>query len=44
MEFYPFIEAKHPDIFEQIRSKKALDSDLEEKLAKAINEFKANHL
>ncbi|BDL77892.1 F0F1 ATP synthase subunit alpha [Campylobacter jejuni] len=41
---YPFIEAKHPDIFEQIRSKKALDSDLEEKLAKAINEFKANHL
>ena len=41
---YPFIEANHPDIFEQIRSKKALDSDLEEKLAKAINEFKANHL
>ncbi|HEC1943863.1 TPA: F0F1 ATP synthase subunit alpha [Campylobacter jejuni] len=41
---YPFIEAKHPDIFEQIRSKKALDSDLEEKLAKAINEFKANRL
>ncbi|EAI7191504.1 F0F1 ATP synthase subunit alpha [Campylobacter jejuni] len=41
---YPFIEAKHPDIFEQIRSKKALDSDLKEKLAKAINEFKANHL
>ncbi|HIF9980915.1 TPA: F0F1 ATP synthase subunit alpha [Campylobacter jejuni] len=41
---YPFIEAKHPDIFEQIRSKKAIDSDLEEKLAKAINEFKANHL
>ncbi|WP_038814928.1 F0F1 ATP synthase subunit alpha [Campylobacter jejuni] len=41
---YPFIEAKYPDIFEQIRSKKALDSELEEKLAKAINEFKANHL
>ncbi|EOM7583415.1 F0F1 ATP synthase subunit alpha [Campylobacter jejuni] len=41
---YPFIEAKHPDIFKQIRFKKALDSDLEEKLAKAINEFKANHL
>ena len=41
---YTFIEAKHPDIFEQIRSKKVLDSDLEEKLAKAINEFKANHL
>ncbi|MBX1735735.1 F0F1 ATP synthase subunit alpha [Campylobacter coli] len=41
---YPFIEAKYPDIFEQIRSKKALDAELEEKLAKAINEFKANHL
>ncbi|HDZ5086166.1 TPA: F0F1 ATP synthase subunit alpha [Campylobacter jejuni] len=43
-EIYLFIESKHPDIFEQIRSKKALDSELEEKLAKAINEFKANHL
>lgn len=41
---YLFIEAKHPDLFEQIRSKKALDAELEEKLAKAINEFKANHL
>ncbi|HED9818208.1 TPA: F0F1 ATP synthase subunit alpha [Campylobacter coli] len=41
---YPFIEAKYPDLFEQTRSKKALDAELEEKLAKAINEFKANHL
>ncbi|EMK6254898.1 F0F1 ATP synthase subunit alpha [Campylobacter coli] len=41
---YPFIEAKYPGLFEQIRSKKALDAELEEKLAKAINEFKANHL
>ncbi|AHK74128.1 F0F1 ATP synthase subunit alpha [Campylobacter coli] len=41
---YPFIEAKYPDLFEQIRSKKALDAELEEKLAKAINEFKVNHL
>ncbi|ECL3121001.1 F0F1 ATP synthase subunit alpha [Campylobacter coli] len=41
---YPFIEAKYPDLFEQIRSKKALDAELEEKLAKAINEFKANYL
>lgn len=41
---YPFIEAKYPDIFEQIRSKKTLDSDLEEKLTKAIEEFKVNHL
>ena len=41
---YPFIEAKYPDLFEQIRSKKSIDAELEDKLAKAINEFKANHL
>ena len=41
---YPFVEAKYPDLFEQIRTKKALDKDLEDKLAKAIEEFKANHL
>lgn len=41
---YPFIEAKYPEIFEQIRTKKALDKDLEEKLAKALSEFKANHI
>lgn len=39
-----FIESRYPDIFEQIRSKKALDKDLEEKLSKAINEFKENNL
>lgn len=41
---YPFIEAKYPEIFEQIRTRKALDKDLEEKLAKALSEFKANHI
>ncbi|EGK8127088.1 F0F1 ATP synthase subunit alpha [Campylobacter lari] len=41
---YPFIEAKYPEIFEQIRTKRALDKDLEEKLAKALSEFKANHI
>ncbi|AJC87187.1 F0F1 ATP synthase subunit alpha [Campylobacter insulaenigrae] len=41
---YPFIEAKYPEIFEQIRTKKSLDKDLEEKLAKALSEFKANHI
>lgn len=41
---YVFIEAKYPEIFESINSKKALDSDLEEKIAKAINEFKTDHL
>lgn len=41
---YPFVEANYPDLFEQICTKKALDKDLEDKLAKAIEEFKANHL
>ncbi|MBZ7938775.1 F0F1 ATP synthase subunit alpha [Campylobacter sp. W0014] len=41
---YSFIETKYPDIFEQIRSKKALDAELEEKLTKVINEFKSNQL
>ncbi|HDZ5303898.1 TPA: F0F1 ATP synthase subunit alpha [Campylobacter upsaliensis] len=41
---YPFIEAKYLDLFEQIRTKKALDKDLEDKLAKAIEDFKENHI
>ncbi|WP_270991138.1 F0F1 ATP synthase subunit alpha [Campylobacter upsaliensis] len=41
---YPFIEAKYPDLFEQILTKKALDKDLEDKLAKAIEDFKENHI
>ncbi|MEE3712596.1 F0F1 ATP synthase subunit alpha [Campylobacter sp. CLAX-7218-21] len=40
-ELYPYIEAKYPDIFEQIRNKKALDKDIEDALDKALNEFKA---
>ena len=40
-ELYPFIEAKYPEIFEQIRTKKTLEKDLEENLAKALNDFKA---
>ena len=40
-ELYPYIEAKYPDIFEQIRNKKALDKDIEEALDRALNEFKA---
>lgn len=39
-ELYPFIEAKYPKIFEEIRSKKTLDKDLEAALAKAIEEYK----
>ena len=40
-ELYPFIEAKYPQIFEQIREKKALDDELKEMMNKAIEEFKA---
>uniref|UniRef100_UPI004072FDC4 ATPase Hybrid F1 with the ancestral core domains Chain A n=1 Tax=Bacillus sp. (strain PS3) TaxID=2334 RepID=UPI004072FDC4 len=39
--FLEYIESKHPDILEEIREKKALDDELEEKLKKAIKEFKA---
>ncbi|WP_298028849.1 F0F1 ATP synthase subunit alpha [uncultured Campylobacter sp.] len=40
-ELYPYIEAKYPDIFEEIRSKKTIEKDLEENLIKALNDFKA---
>ncbi|WP_187647057.1 F0F1 ATP synthase subunit alpha [Nitrosophilus labii] len=40
-ELYPFVEAKYPQIFEQIRTKKALDDELKELMNKAIVEFKA---
>ena len=40
-ELYPYIEAKYPEIFEQIRTKKALDKEIEEFLHKALKDFKA---
>lgn len=40
-ELYPYIEAKYPEIFEEIRSKKTLEKDLEGNLIKALNDFKA---
>ena len=40
-ELYPFIETKYPQIFENIRSKKQIDSETEEILKKALEEFKA---
>ena len=40
-ELYPYIEAKYPEIFEEIRSKKTLEKDLEENLIKVLNDFKA---
>ena len=41
---YPFIEAKHSGILEQIKEKKVLDKDLENELASAIKEYKASHI
>lgn len=40
-DLYPFLEAKYSDLLEQIRTKKALDKDLEGSLSKALNDFKA---
>ena len=40
-DLYPFLEAKYPQIFEDIRSKKMLDKDIEETLSKALEDFKA---
>lgn len=37
---YPFLEARYPQIFEDIRAKKALDKDIEAALNKALEEFK----
>jgi len=39
-EFYNFIESKYPFIFTEIRTKKEITPELEEKLNKAILEFK----
>lgn len=40
-ELYPYLEAKYPDVFEQIRSKKSVEKDTQDKLDKALSEFKA---
>ncbi|WDL75550.1 F0F1 ATP synthase subunit alpha [Helicobacter winghamensis] len=41
-DLYPFLEVKYPQIFEDIRSKKMLDKDIEETLCKALEEFKSS--
>lgn len=41
-DLYPFLEAKYPQIFENVRSKKQLDKDIEETLCKALEEFKSS--
>jgi F-type H+-transporting ATPase subunit alpha len=40
-EFYPFMEAKYASILESIRNQKKLESDTEEELKKALEDFKS---
>src|SRR5882757_1953572 len=39
-ELYRFVEHAHGDVFDDIRTKKALDKDLEARIRKTIEEFK----
>jgi F-type H+-transporting ATPase subunit alpha len=41
-ELYPFIEASHPEIFENIRSASKVDDDTKALLKKALEEFTAS--
>ena len=41
VDLYSYIDAKAPDIFEQIREKKAIDSSLEERINSILSEFNA---
>ncbi len=38
-DLYAFLESKHPEIFDAIRTKKTLDKDLEAQLKAALEEF-----
>jgi F-type H+-transporting ATPase subunit alpha len=40
-ELYPFIEAKYPSIFEDIRTKQKIDDEIKAQLDKILDEFKA---
>jgi len=39
-ELYEFIEGQHPEIFRDLREKKALDAELEKKIKDALEEFR----
>ncbi|MEW6552432.1 MAG: F0F1 ATP synthase subunit alpha [Campylobacterota bacterium] len=39
-ELYPFLEQKYPNIFADLKAKKAIDGDLENTLKTALEEFK----
>lgn len=40
-ELYRFVETRHPEIFKEIREKKALDADLDKKIKSLLEEFKS---
>ncbi len=40
-ELYPFIEAKYPSVFEDIRTKQKIDDEIKAQLNKILDEFKA---
>ena len=40
-EFLSFVEARHPEVLQRIRTEKTLSDELEADLKKAIEEFKA---
>ncbi len=46
-ELYEFVEARHPDVFQELRDKQAIDDALDKKMASTIQEFikefKATH-
>ncbi|APG28213.1 F0F1 ATP synthase subunit alpha [Syntrophotalea acetylenivorans] len=39
-ELYSFVDTRHPELINQVREKKAIDSDLQEQIKKALDEFK----
>ncbi|MBI5966476.1 MAG: F0F1 ATP synthase subunit alpha [Deltaproteobacteria bacterium] len=39
-ELYNFVESQHPEVFGEIRQKKALDTDLEKRVKNLLEEFK----
>jgi len=39
-ELYKLVESQYPEVFKEIREKKALDSDLEKKVKSILEEFK----
>ncbi len=40
-ELIKFVDEKHPDLYESIKTKKQIDSAIDEKLVKVLDEFKA---